>query len=353
MRQGQQNRRGRGRNNNQNHNQHRKGHHQNPLTRSYKSNGPDVKIRGNPAHIAEKYFSLARDAQSSGDPVLAENYLQHAEHYNRIILAYREQQIQQHGEVGNGASLPRRHPMPGEAFDEELGDEAGMDDGQLDTTAMQVRGQEPQPRFFDPNQSGEPRHDDRPHRQQGEGIVAKVRVANVKVANVKVANVKVGTAKVAIVKGATRASSRTASAWGASIANTVKIVTGRTVDQIVVQIVGPTVDQSACRIATVASASIEIGTTVDRAATGRNASSERRWRPAQVLVRAQVRRSIRQFRRPSSPAVASVRSGSIGQTVPSVLSALWRPSHSSTNPSFCGDPCGGRAARRQWLLPTM
>ena len=75
MRQGQQNRRGRGRN--------RKSH--NPLSRSFESNGPDVKIRGTPAHIAEKYLSLARDAQSSGDPVLAENYLQHAEHYLRSM----------------------------------------------------------------------------------------------------------------------------------------------------------------------------------------------------------------------------------------------------------------------------
>ena len=96
MRQGQQNRRGRGRNNNnQNNNQQRKG--QNPLTRSFESNGPDVKLRGTPAHIAEKYMSLARDAQSSGDPVLAENYLQHAEPYTRIIIASRDQQVRQGG----------------------------------------------------------------------------------------------------------------------------------------------------------------------------------------------------------------------------------------------------------------
>ena len=38
-------------------------------------------------HIAEKYASLARDSHSSGNSVAAENYLQHAEHYNRIILA--------------------------------------------------------------------------------------------------------------------------------------------------------------------------------------------------------------------------------------------------------------------------
>lgn len=59
----------------------------NPLTRVYESNGPDVKVRGTAHHIAEKYQQLARDAQSSGDPVAAENYLQHAEHYLRLIAS--------------------------------------------------------------------------------------------------------------------------------------------------------------------------------------------------------------------------------------------------------------------------
>jgi len=63
----------------------------NPLTRSYESNGPDVKIRGTAQQIAEKYATLARDAQSSGDRVMAENYLQHAEHYNRLIAAAQAQ----------------------------------------------------------------------------------------------------------------------------------------------------------------------------------------------------------------------------------------------------------------------
>ncbi len=74
----------RGRNNN-----NRKG--PNPLTRSYESNGPDVKIRGSAQQIADKYAALARDAQSAGDRVMAENYLQHAEHYNRIIAAAQAQ----------------------------------------------------------------------------------------------------------------------------------------------------------------------------------------------------------------------------------------------------------------------
>lgn len=81
----------RGRNNggNTSNNSNRKG--PNPLTRNYESNGPDVKIRGSAQQIAEKYATLARDAMSSGDRVMAENYLQHAEHYNRIIAAAQAQ----------------------------------------------------------------------------------------------------------------------------------------------------------------------------------------------------------------------------------------------------------------------
>jgi len=86
----QQNRRMRGRSNN-NGNRNRI---PNPLTRNYESNGPDVKIRGNAQHIADKYTTLARDAQASGDRVKAENYLQHAEHYVRIILSAQPQVVQ-------------------------------------------------------------------------------------------------------------------------------------------------------------------------------------------------------------------------------------------------------------------
>jgi hypothetical protein len=78
----------------------------NPLSRNYESNGPDVKIRGNAQHVAEKYTTLARDAQASGDRVMAENYLQHAEHYNRIILAAQAQapQFQREDSYDDGGS---------------------------------------------------------------------------------------------------------------------------------------------------------------------------------------------------------------------------------------------------------
>jgi hypothetical protein len=153
----QQNRRGRGRNNN------RKGHH-NPLSRSFESNGPDVKIRGTPAHIAEKYISLARDAQSTGDPVLAENYLQHAEHYSRIIMAYREQ-MNQPSEGINGGGHRMRNPgdAGGEGFD-DFGDdhghhEAAAEDGFPQPVLPQAA---PPPR---PQGGGEHGRPDRPFRR--------------------------------------------------------------------------------------------------------------------------------------------------------------------------------------------
>lgn len=62
------------------------------LNRTLDSNGPDVKIRGTVAHICEKYQNLARDANSQGDHVGAENYLQHAEHYYRLLAAANQAQ---------------------------------------------------------------------------------------------------------------------------------------------------------------------------------------------------------------------------------------------------------------------
>jgi hypothetical protein len=119
MRNGQ-NKRMRGRN--RNHKGHHGGgggggHHHNPLTRVYESNGPEVKIRGTAHHIAEKYLQLARDAQGSGDPVTAENYFQHAEHYSRLIAAAQEQFRQQN-------PYYQAPPAPGSTTDEAFdGDE--------------------------------------------------------------------------------------------------------------------------------------------------------------------------------------------------------------------------------------
>jgi len=83
--------------------------------RTFDSNGPEVKVRGSASHVFENYLQLARDANSAGDRVMAENYLQHAEHYFRIMAAqqaqmqqYQQQQQQQQQQVqANGNGQPR------------------------------------------------------------------------------------------------------------------------------------------------------------------------------------------------------------------------------------------------------
>jgi hypothetical protein len=106
---------------NKNRMRNRRSKQTNPLNRNFESNGPDVKIRGNAAHIAEKYTSLARDAQSSGDHVMAENYLQHAEHYNRLIAAANAQKE---------ANRSENQPQPDFSNDDDGQDQpAANDDG--------------------------------------------------------------------------------------------------------------------------------------------------------------------------------------------------------------------------------
>lgn len=130
MRNGQ-NKRMRGRN--------RKSH--NPLTRVYESNGPDIKIRGTASHVAEKYVQLARDAQASGDPVAAENYYQHAEHYFRMIAAVQEQfrQNQPNFYRPEGGGGNDTHTTGNDAQDESFDD--GEDEGAMQP--MQAGGEQP------------------------------------------------------------------------------------------------------------------------------------------------------------------------------------------------------------------
>jgi hypothetical protein len=90
--------------------------------RTYDSSGPEVKIRGSASHVYEKYLQLARDANSSGDRIMAENYLQHAEHYYRIMAAaaaqaaqYQAQQAAQNGQnsgQGQHGQQPQSNGQP-------------------------------------------------------------------------------------------------------------------------------------------------------------------------------------------------------------------------------------------------
>ena len=118
--------------------------HGNPLSRNYESNGPDVKVRGNASHIAEKYLQLARDAQSSGDSVMAENYLQHAEHYFRILSAAQPQQGQQR---------------------DQFGQQTNEDDYDDDFEPMNDRFASPEPRQFNQQPQGQQNDQQQPQQQ--------------------------------------------------------------------------------------------------------------------------------------------------------------------------------------------
>ncbi|MGB9143280.1 MAG: DUF4167 domain-containing protein [Aestuariivirga sp.] len=101
----------------------------NPVNRVYESNGPDVKVRGTAQTVAEKYMQLGRDAQSSGDNVMAESYFQFSEHYFRVMAAAQP--------VGQPTQQLRR--PEDEDFDEEGGD-AGEGESEAAQQGMASEG---------------------------------------------------------------------------------------------------------------------------------------------------------------------------------------------------------------------
>lgn len=54
--------------------------------------GAETRVRGNVYQVLEKYLQLARDAGVAGDRVAAENFLQHADHYYRVVMAMNDGQ---------------------------------------------------------------------------------------------------------------------------------------------------------------------------------------------------------------------------------------------------------------------
>jgi hypothetical protein len=118
-----------------------------------------VKIRGTANHVAEKYLQLARDAQTSGDPISAENYFQHAEHYLRLIATAQEQFRQ------NNPGFQPRPEGAGEQFNPRSEDnyEDG-DDTQPSFGADAPFGtREPQP-YIPPNAQPFVQRDNQPYQ---------------------------------------------------------------------------------------------------------------------------------------------------------------------------------------------
>jgi hypothetical protein len=80
----------------------------NVINRVFDSSGPEGRVRGTPQQIIDKYQSLASDAMLAGDRIAHENFLQHSEHYSRLLVvaqkeldAKREQQQKQHENRSN------------------------------------------------------------------------------------------------------------------------------------------------------------------------------------------------------------------------------------------------------------
>jgi hypothetical protein len=107
--------------------------------RTFDSSGPEVKIRGSASHVYEKYLQLARDSNSAGDRVTAENYLQHAEHYYRIMAAAAAQQAQYQAQQAINNPNGQQPRPPGEGGQPQLSPQQGgsapsfsLDDSNMD-----------------------------------------------------------------------------------------------------------------------------------------------------------------------------------------------------------------------------
>ncbi|TPW06777.1 MAG: hypothetical protein FD124_1577 [Alphaproteobacteria bacterium] len=117
--------------------------------RAFESNGPDIKVRGSASTVYEKYLQLARDANSSGDRVMAESYLQHAEHYYRVLRAMQ----------------PAHQPAPEQRYDQQqrFGHDPDLD---YDENGDEYEaGAEQQPREGGEQPGPEAREDARPPQQ--------------------------------------------------------------------------------------------------------------------------------------------------------------------------------------------
>jgi len=100
-----------------------------PMSKShtFESNGPDGKIRGTAQQVLDKYLALGRDATTSSDPVSAEGYFQHAEHYYRVLHA-------NDGNSGDRGQQDRGRGFP--AADEARAEGGGVDPGSAEQPAL-------------------------------------------------------------------------------------------------------------------------------------------------------------------------------------------------------------------------
>jgi len=123
--------------------------------RTMESSGPEVKVRGPASVIYERYLQLSRDAASSGDRVLSENYAQHADHYFRLVRSMQP-------------AMPPPQPQNFEGGEAE-GEEGAQEAVELNGREAQAGGDEDgeQPDVDFP--SGEQQQQQQFNRERGEG----------------------------------------------------------------------------------------------------------------------------------------------------------------------------------------
>ncbi|MBC7138776.1 MAG: DUF4167 domain-containing protein [Defluviimonas sp.] len=113
----------------------------NIINRVFDSSGPEGKVRGTPQQIIDKYLMLARDAQLSNDRVAEQNFLQHAEHYTRMLgEAQRETSQDPRGQQGGFGQ-----PQPGQNGNGQQGGQQGGQNGTAERNqegGQQERGQQ-------------------------------------------------------------------------------------------------------------------------------------------------------------------------------------------------------------------
>lgn len=135
----------------------------NVVNRVFDSSGPEGKVRGTPQQIIEKYLTLARDAQLGSDRVAEQSFLQHAEHYTRLLgeaqreQAERQQQFQNNrGDADDG----QRQNRDERQRDDQRRDSASQAEGQQRDNQQRQGGNRQQPDLAERTEA--------PARQQAE-----------------------------------------------------------------------------------------------------------------------------------------------------------------------------------------
>jgi hypothetical protein len=95
----------------------------NVINRVFDSSGPEGRVRGTPQQIIDKYQSLASDAMLAGDRIAHENFLQHSEHYSRLLVVAQKE-------------LDAKRELQQKLHENRSNNNNGKEEQQMDTTVQ-------------------------------------------------------------------------------------------------------------------------------------------------------------------------------------------------------------------------